>query len=260
MSEKKVKSIQILKEIPFFGEGDTLESRLRKVSLRGFPHVKIYEKAKFEEIFLTPEQIRTQLHTPQPNVYQNELTKVENLAELFQQKGIDITNLDRAYDYLAFLDSGEQTQWTILPPIVERMIIPRKNGRMNYEPLIGEELARHLQSQNLGINPNLNKLKHTSDSEIFDLINDGSHRIHFGFLNNGIKVVRISQITEGFPYYAAPQPYLSIKIMPEANEITTAMKVHIVESPGQKALYRLFPSGGIMSGEVRPPTKGEIFH
>ena len=68
----EVKKVRILKEIPFFGEhGDSLQSRLRKVTLRGFPEVRIYQGARFSTVFLTPDKIERSLHTPQPNVYQN---------------------------------------------------------------------------------------------------------------------------------------------------------------------------------------------
>lgn len=259
MSEDNCIAINIIKEIPFFGEGDSLENRLRKVSLRGFPHIKIYENAKFEPVFLTSEQIRQSLHTPQPNVYQDNLKRVEQLARLFLEKGIDIANLDKAYDFIAKSQSGIETQWTIIPPIVERWHIPKtEEGKFNYETLIGEELKKALAEQKLGINPDLLKLNHSSESCIFDLVNDGMHRVHYGCLNKGIKILRIEGITPGFPYYAAPQKY-EVRLMPFADEISTAMKIHVLQSPAQKMLYRSFPTGGIMSGEVRPPTKGETF-
>jgi len=52
MTESPVVAIKILKEIPLDGEGDTLYNRLRKVKLRGFPEVSIYETSQFEAIFL----------------------------------------------------------------------------------------------------------------------------------------------------------------------------------------------------------------
>ena len=63
-----------------------------------------------------------------------------------------------------------------------------------------------------------------------------------------------------YPYYAAPKRYSEVKLTKEPTPETTAMKVHVVQSPAQKSLYRLFPSGGIKTGEVRPPTTGEIYN
>jgi hypothetical protein len=257
--EENCVAIEITKEVPFFGEGDSLANRLKNVVLRGFPNVKIYEKAKFEQTFLTPEQIQSSLHTPQPNVYQDNLKKVGQLAKLFSEKGIDITNLEKAYDFIAKSQSGIETQWTIIPPVIERWHIPKTaEGKFNYEPLLGEEVRKLLAEQNLGINPDLSKLNHSSESCVFDLINDGAHRVFYGFQNKGIKIMRIEGITPGFPYYAAPQKY-EVKLMPFADEVSTAMKIHVVQSPAQKLLYRNFPSGGIMSGQVRPATTGEKF-
>src|SRR3989338_4999089 len=100
MSEE-VNEIVIEKEIPLFGEGDSLETRLRKVSLRGFPQVNIYHDANFELIHLTSEDVVQKLYTPQPTVYKTHLEKVNRLAKLFTEKGVDIFNLDKAYDYIA---------------------------------------------------------------------------------------------------------------------------------------------------------------
>lgn len=258
--QDEVVSIKITKEIPFFGAGDTLETKLRKVVLRGFPNVRIYENATFTLDFLTPAQIEKRLHTPQPNVYERNLARVKKLSKLFAEKGIDILNLDRVYDFTACSASGEVSEWTMIPPIVERIKIPKhKSGGLNYEPLIGATLAESLREEGLWLNSELLKIPHTSESGVFDLINDGTHRIHLGYLGNGIKILRVDGIVSGYPYYAAPKSYSEVKIMFEPNPETTAMKVHIVQSPAQKKLYRLFPTGGIKTGEVRPPTDGEMF-
>ncbi|MBI3334544.1 hypothetical protein HYZ97_03590 [Candidatus Pacearchaeota archaeon] len=257
---QEVVGIHILKQIPFFGPNDSLANRLRKVYLRGFPDVKIYQHAEFTDEFIPAEQIPQRLHTPQPNVYQSHLTRIEQLAALFQKQGIDITNLTHAYDFIAQTADGQETLWTMLPPVVERWHIPAKLGKLNYESLFGEQLKAHIASQGFGINPEAQALTHTSTSGIFDLVNDGIHRVHYGFITKkGMRVFRIANLTPGFPYYAAPQAYASIQILPEANEQGTQMKVHVVQSPGQKALYRYFPSGDIHSGDVRPATKGEVF-
>jgi len=259
--ESPVVEIKILKEFPFFGEGDSLENRLRKVSLKGFPDVKIYKYAEFSASFLRPEQIEYELHTPQPSVYQNNLDRIKALNNLFKEKGINILNLERAYDFVARSANGEEKEWTMIPPIVEEWTIPHtSDGSIDYTTLLSDDLVRNLRSQSLWLNPDLSKIKNTSKAGVYLLINDGIHRIHFGLLNNGIKVLQIRNITPGYPYYAAPQPYSTVQIMStEPNEKTTNTKVHIVQSPGQKALYRSFPSGGIMTGEVRPPTEGEVF-
>ena len=80
-TESEVVSISILKEIPFDGKGDTLFNRLRRVSLRGFPEVKIYENAQFEPVFKNKNQIAEDLHTPQLRVYRDNLTRIsKNLS------------------------------------------------------------------------------------------------------------------------------------------------------------------------------------
>lgn len=261
MSESPVVAIKITKEIPFFGEGDTLENRLRKVSLRGFTNVRIYEKAQFEVNFLTPAEIKTELHTPQPSVYKINLDRIGTLANLFKQKGIDILRLEKAYDFLARSADGVEKKWTMIPPIVEEWSIPHSsNGTIDYTSLIGDELTAYLKSQQLWLNPDLSRIKNTSKAGIYRIINDGLHRIHYGLLTSGISVLQIRNMTPGYPYYAAPQPYSIVVVTPEPDPATTDMKVHIVQSPAQKQLYRSFPTGGIMTGEVRPPTEGEVFH
>jgi hypothetical protein len=252
MSEENCVKIKILKQIPLFGSGNSLESRLRNVKLKGFPEVCIYKNAIFKTVFLTPEQILSQLHTPQPSVYKPHLNKIKSLAQLFQQQKIDITNLDSAYDFIAESQSGEKTQWTMLPPITEIFHIPSGTGGiLDYQPLIGVELKRALDKESLGINRDTLKIKHTSYSRTYNLINDGSHRIHHGFLNSGIKVISISGITPGFPYYAVPQQYSSVAEREKRDDQAIETKIHVIESPGHKMLYRLFPSGGIISGEIR---------
>ncbi len=255
MSEESCVRIEIIKTVPFFGGGDSLENRLRNVRLKGFPEVKIYGNAHFECLFLMPEEIMNSLHTPQPAIYQPHLNRIGSLAELFAKKGIDIMNLENAYDFSAWSESGAETQWTMLPPIVETFSIPRHgDGTFNYSPLIGDELSQALAQNNLGINPEA-AMMHTKCSGKYSLINDGSHRIHYGFQNHGIKVIRVSGMTPGFPYYAVPQPYSSVNVRDKRDDTAIETKIHVVDSPGHKLLYRLFPSGGIMSGQVRPDKK-----
>src|SRR3989344_1433001 len=53
----EVKKVRILKEIPFFGEhGDSLQSRLRKVTLRDFPQFFLL-LIKLREVFTHPNQM-----------------------------------------------------------------------------------------------------------------------------------------------------------------------------------------------------------
>ena len=149
----------------------------------------------------------------------------------------------------------------MIPPIVEKWEIPHTaEGTIDYTSLVGPELVAHLRSNKLWLNPDLSRIKNTSKNGLYRIINDGTHRIHYGVLNGGISVLQIGNITPGYPYYAAPQPYNVVKIMPKPDPTTTELKVHIVESPAQKQLYRSFPTGGIKTGEVRPPTEGEVFH
>lgn len=253
MSNESCVKIEITKKIPFSGEGDTLENRLRNVTLKGFPDIKIYENASFRTVFLASERIPIYLHTPQPSIYQTHLNRIEQLAKLFHEKGINITDLDAAYDFIATSESGEETEWTMIPPVVERFNIPEgSSGELDYTPLIGPELLEALKEEDLNINPQTLSLKHTAELGDYSLINDGSHRIHYGFQNKGIKIMEISGITSGFPYYAAPQSYSEVQVFANRDKKNTSKKIHIITDPGHKNLYRLFPSGGIKSGEVRP--------
>lgn len=253
MNEEKCIKIEILKEIPFFGQGDCLEKRLKKVVLKGFPEVNIYENSSFELLNLRPNEIKEKLHTPQPRVYKEILTRINLLYYLFLEQGIDITHLEKAFDFIATSESGEETEWTMIPPIIEKIHIPKtKEGKLDYESIIGPKLRQELKRKGLNLNSEALLLKHTSNSEYFDLINDGSHRIHYGFENNGIKILRIIGANPDFPYYAAPQKY-DIQIFETREEALKLpeTKIHILESPAHKSLYRLFPSGGIKSGDVR---------
>ena len=253
MGDEIVRSIEILKEIPLTGEGDTLVNRLRNVTLRGFPDVKIYESAKFELVRLSGEDIETKLHTPQLRVYRDHIKRVASLATLFREKGIDILDLDRGYDFLAVSESGEETEWTMIPPIVERFSIPStSDGKLDYESILGNELKIFLKEQRLWLNPDAVSMPHSSSNGEYDLLNDGSHRIHYGFEQGGITVLRISEVTPGFPYYAVPQKY-DVRVFETREEALEQKetKIHIVQDPAHKSLYRVFPSGGIKSGNVR---------
>ena len=256
MSNETCVKIEIIKAIPFFGEGDSLETRLRNMSLRGFPDVKIYENASFKYEFLTPKQIVDKIHTPQPSIYKTHLDKIDSLNKLFLEKGINILNLDNAYDYIGFNSKGSQTEWTILSPVTETFEIPKNiQGQMDYSSLIGSKLSESLKEKGLGFNQEVLDLPYPNSGGPINLINDGSHRVHYGFENGGIKILKITGMTQGFPYYAAPQKYSKIKVHKERDDSAIETKIHVVDAPGHKDLYRLFPSGGIMSGSVRSDKK-----
>lgn len=253
--------IKINKQIPLHGKGDSLESRLRKVSLRGFEHVKIYKDAAFTLKRLTPAAIRSQLFVSQPHVFRDPtLHKVDQLARLFKQQGVDIFHLSRAYDYTARDEAGELTQWTMLPPIIERFRIPKHaRGGFDYARLVGPELTRAMTQNGWQLDPALATMDYHNQTDMFSLVNDGSHRVHAGLeRGNGITVLEVTGITPGFPFYSAPQHYSLVQVFPTRDEAED-LRVHIVTAPGQKQLYRLFPSGGIMSGAVRPAREGEVF-
>jgi len=253
MSESCV-NITILKRVPFDGNGDTLFNRLRGVGLRGFEDVKIYGSASFKPLYLSSPQIPERLSIPQPRVYQDKLDRISQLHTLFMNEGIDIYRLDAAYDFDAASDEGVITRWTMIPPIVERFSVPLTPlGHYDYESLLGNEVSDFLRSEGKGINREIFEM----DTSLVrggehSLINDGSHRIHSGFLSgDGIKVLEISGIVEGFPYYAVPQPYSLMKIDAVRDQDSIETKIHIVDTPVHKHLYRLFPLGGIFSGVVR---------
>jgi hypothetical protein len=259
MDAQAVNKIAIIKEVPFFGAGDTLETRLRKVTLRGFPGVVIYKDASFALKNLLPQEIPKRLYTPQPHVHQSYIDRINNLADLFSKEGIDIFQLKNAYDYRAHTPTGEVTEWTMLPPIVESFrITQHASGGFEYEALVGDDLRASLKTNGWGLNPAVQTADYHNKTDVFNLINDGSHRIH-GALQKGksVNIIQIAGMTPGFPYYAIPQHYSLVQVFPEEAE-SKDLKVHVVTSPGHKQLYRLFPSGGILSGSVRPARVGEV--
>lgn len=260
MNKDSISRIEIINEFPIFGKKDSLESRLRAVSLRGFSDVRIYQNATFKLERLDSLDIPKELSTPQPHLHREYLDRIGTLAKLFAGHGINIFHLTHAYDYNVFDQVNGVTTWTLLPPVVENMIIPQHpKGGFDYSPLIGDTLALSMQSNNWTIEPATQTMSYPSATGIFRLINDGSHRVHAGLENNqGVTILEISGVTPGFPYYAAPQSYSRVQVFDEL-EKAEDLKVHVITSPGQKQLYRLFPSGGIMSGGVRPPRGNERY-
>ncbi len=250
-----VKKIEIVKRFGF----QELEERLRKVSLRGFPNVRAYESSNIMIRTMTPEHIRQQIFTPQPSVYATDLNKISQIAEIFSGFAADIFNLKGGIDYVAYDENGEATEWTMIPPVVE--VLPIRFGLekgLDYSESIGDELKRLMQEKGYSINPELQNLdypeyqKFRGQAKRIPEICDGSHRIELGVRKNlSQNILFMDYVKEGFPYYAAPKPYSCIHEEPERVE-EKIDKTHVLTSPGHKLLYRLFPSGGINSGNVRP--------
>jgi len=241
-----------------FGFGE-LEKRLRNVSLRGFPDVKIYGNSDIKILSLKPEEVKEGIFTPQPSVYLPELNKISIVAGLFSDKGIDIFGLNGGVNYEATDEKGEVTEWTIIPPVVE--VLPIKFGLekgLDYFDSIGEELSGLMLEKEYGLNSEIDDLdfpeyeKFRGNVAKIPEICDGSHRIEFGVRKGSNQnILFIDNVTSGFPYYAAPKPYSAVHEEPERIE-ELLDKTHVLTSPGHKLLYRLFPSGGINSGNVRP--------
>ncbi len=223
--------------------------------MKGFPDVKIYANADINISSIAPETIEKDLFIPQPTVYRKGfLDRVRHVDDLFKQQGIDILNLYGGIDYISYDENGEATNWTIIPPVVEVNKFNFNNGKIDYGGLIGERLARVMQERGHILNPELQQMDYPGfNGEIFlQLVNDGSHRVHYG-LEKGINqnLLFVRQITLGFPYYAAPKPYLMVHVEEERPLEGGKDKTHVLTEPGHKLLYRLFPSGGIFSGDVR---------
>lgn len=256
--DNSVASIHITRAFPFTG-GDSLEDRLRKVSLRGWPDVRIYKDASFSYPRYDSKGAVAVLSSSQPHAHQTYLDRIHKLDELFRAEGVDIFNLTKAYDYVAFNDAGQATEWTMLPPVVEVFAIPRHaQGGFDYAALVGPELQKALKDNDWSLNEALKTATYHQPSGVYHVINDGAHRVEAGLqARRGITVVEIHNVTPGFPYYAAPQPYDSVRVFPD-DATSEDLKIHVVNAPAHKQLYRLFPSGGIQSGAVRPPRPGEV--
>jgi hypothetical protein len=256
--DNSVRAIKIIKAFPLSGKS-SLEGRFKEVGLRGFPNVKIYENASFSYPRYDLAKTKAILSTSQPHVHQTYLDRINKLDELFQTEGVDIFNLDHAYDYVALNNEGRPTEWTMLPPIVEVFHIPRHiRGGFDYTALVGPDLKKSLTENSWSLNDAARSAAYHQPTGLYHLINDGTHRIEAALQSgHDITVVEIRDITPGFPYYAIPQPYDSVRVFPD--DVTSEdLKIHVVNAPAHKQLYRLFPSGGIQSGTVRPPRKGEV--
>lgn len=252
---KVIGRIEIETEFDF----QELDRRLRNVSLRGFPNVKIYSDADIKLKSLTPQQIRRELFTPQPSVYRPEFEKVARVQELFLAQGINIFNLRGGFDYLSFDETGQTTVWTIIPPVIEVLPIKFNLERgLDYLDSIGEELRRLMNEKGYELNPELQDLDYPAyagfrgETVKIPEICDGSHRIELA-VRQGLEqtLLFIDSLKPGFPYYAAPKPYSIIH--EELERIEEKIdKTHVLTAPGHKLIYRLFPSGGINNGNIRP--------
>ncbi len=242
-----MEKVDILKEVSF----EELCERLKKVQLMGFADICVYEDANFEVRSCNPTYISNRIFTPQPSIYQTELDKIGKVNELFLKKGIDIFDLNGGYDFVS-LGEREEKRWTIIPPIIERLPIPIKYyGWFDYGEAISDSLRNKLKEENLRLRDLDIILEYMLVTPWFDIICDGSHRIHFAVLDGRKQnLLFIDNIREGWPYYAIPQPYSKVHVEPFRDE-EKLDKQHVVEEPAHKHLYRLFPSGGIFSGDVR---------
>jgi hypothetical protein len=249
-----LEKIEITKKV----ESEEMYSRLRKVVLRGFPEINIYEDADMAIKEVSSEWVHSNLFIPQPSVYRNGfLDRLDRVHKLFMKQGIDISKLRGGYDYIATDSEGEETDWTMIPPVVEVVDMNFVNGRLNYSGLIGEELREVMEESGYQLNPELGALdfeeyKNFQGRIAIPLVCDGSHRVHSGLEKSASQnLVFIDGPKQGFPYYAAPKPYSAVHIIEDRPDGGAGDKTHILTSPGHKRLYRLFPSGGINSGTVR---------
>lgn len=249
----------MLKQIIINEEFDFIEltNRLNKIVLKGFSDVKIYAPAKKEIITINPDEIKEKLYMPQAQLYMTFINRIMEMRKLFSQKWIDIFWLNGWVDYTAIDENGEKTEWTLIPPVIEVSPFFFEKTGINYEVSLDQELRRIMQENNYSINPEvrnpeLSEWKSEWYHEI-NLICDGSHRIHTAYLNwlkQNLLVLTWPQ--KWYPYYAAPQNYNRINVFPERPPEWINGKIHILTTPWHKKLFRLFPSGGILSWEVRP--------
>ena len=227
------------------------------VTLKGFPDVRIYESSQIELWNKRPDKIKHELFVPQPTVYRKEfLDRIDRLAKLFLSKGINIFELGGGIDYTAITDGGE-SEWTLIPPVVEISEMPFKVQHIDYSLLLSPRVLQLMGELGCGINPDAPRLSYF-EYPLFgwndvSIVCDGSHRIHSG-LERGISqnLLSVRGPKKGFPYYAAPKPYSEVVVEDERPEKGATTKTHILESPAHKSLYRLFPTGGILNGTVRP--------
>ena len=149
-----LEKIEIINEISF----NDLCSRLREVRLRGFPDVKIYEKARINIKKVSSEDITQKVFTPQPTVYQDHLERINSMRKLFSEKGVDIYNLNGGYDYIATDSEGNESEWTLIPPVVELISINYTGSGLDYSEFLGKALKRLIDDGGHTLNPRLKSL------------------------------------------------------------------------------------------------------
>ena len=250
-----LEKLEIEREFDF----SELCQRLDRVQLRGFPGVCVYAGAN-KEIRRLKAEVREVLDTPQPIVHQSFIDRINRMAQLFLEKGIDIFSLKGGVDYTAFDETGQATRWTIIPPVIECFKLFFDRGGIDYDLAIGEQLRSFMVEKGFSLNPQLRdprlSLGRSHGYNDINIINDGSHRVHAAYLaGKSQNLLFASQLNPGFPYYAAPQRYSEVMVLPERPPEGAKGKIHILTDPGHKALYRVFPTGGIHSGDVRPEKK-----
>jgi len=244
--------IEIQKEFGF----SELEERLREVKLKGFSEIRIYRDAKISVQKLDSKAVED-LYIPQPTVYRKGfLDRIEAMQKLFNRSGIDVFCLNGGVDYVAFDENGQATQWTLIPPVAEVNLFNFVNGTIDYSNLLGEDLKKVMQEKGHELNPELKQLNYPGfdGAKSLPLVCDGSHRIHSAYereITQNVLMIEVPKSSE-FPYYAAPRPYSLVHVEDIRPDEGSAEKIHVLTSPGHKLLYRLFPSGGILSGDVRP--------
>ncbi|HII38404.1 TPA: hypothetical protein HA318_00165 [Candidatus Micrarchaeota archaeon] len=268
----KLLEIKEVKAIPFYlweKNADSIEDRLRKVPLKGLidakgAPVRVYSEAKIRLETLSPTQVRSLLYTPQPRVYRTLLDNVARLQELFTEAGFDNPlQLTQGYDYVAVVeDEGEELEsdWTIIPPVVEENLLPVRGslkGRIDYQRIT------RVKPPEITFNSALDEYDFGENhySIPFPIICDGMHRVFSAFeANVPLNVTYITNVLQGYPYYAHPQPFNRTVVIPtredaEKPEYAGTAKIHVFAKESEKKLYRLFPGGGIKSGDVRPDAK-----
>jgi len=242
-----------------------LDARLRNVRLRGFPDLKIYEEADIEIKEVSPEQVKKDIFIPQPRVYRTFIDGLMRIAEMFKEQEIDIFRLTSGYDYTAFYNGGGVGRWTMIPPVIEVVPIFFNAERgLDYSRMIGPTLKEFMERRGYSLNPELLNLdfpefarfKKNPGAHAIPLICDGSNRIHAAIeQGRSQNVLFIDGPKPGFPYYSSPKPYSTIHVEQDRESGAGSDKTHVLIEPGHKELYRLFPSGGILSGDVRPDDK-----
>lgn len=265
----KLLGVYDLEPFPFYereGPG-SLEEKLRGVPLRGVntlagQPVRVYEHARLSVVRVAPEELRQRVFTGQPMVYQTHLDFLAQLERAFLEKANErITQLTRCWDFTSrFIDEkGEEqeTRWTLMPPLIEENLLPVEGavqGRLRYE-----DLPVH-RGNGYALNPALRGYEFGARryKVVFPLICDGIHRIYLAYgRGEPVAVSWVSGLAEGFPYYAHPQPFEKIRVVPSHDhehdpEYADLHKVHVLDKEHEKRLYRLFPAVGLNTGGVRP--------